>query len=80
MTSRLVNQMIPRFQISSWKIIFLCTLILLLTLFVNFFSSPQKFGHIMLHHPLKRQEKELQVSRLTAWPVYQEMSMKHTFK
>ena len=48
--------------------------------FVNFFISRQKFGHIMLHHPLKRQEKEIQVSRLTAWPVYQEMSMKYTFK
>jgi len=45
-----------------------------------FFLSPQKFGHIMLHHPLKRQEKEIQVSHSTAWPVYQEMSMKYMFK
>lgn len=46
MTSRLVNQMIPRFQISSWKIIFLCTLILLLTLFVNFFyKSPEIWSY-----------------------------------
>ena len=77
MTWRLVNQLIPVFQRASWKI----TLILLLTIhLLIFFLSPQKFGHIMLHHPLKRQEKELQVSRLTAWPVYQEMSMKYTFK
>lgn len=71
MTCKLVNQLIPVFQRDDITAHYS---------FVNFFISPQKFGHIMLHHPLKRQGKEIQVSRLTAWPAYQEMSMKYTFK
>lgn len=45
MTSRLVNQLIPLFQIQAGKLFSFCTLILLLTLFVTFYKSPEIWSY-----------------------------------